>query len=296
MMREQTLRVSEIFGGTLPGQDIIPVIQGEGRFVGTPSIFVRLFGCNLRCPGFGNPNFKIGTKNQEVKEIVDNLVDFKTLQDLPRVKTGCDTYYAVYPEFKSFAKDYTIHELVKAIQVRLYTEYKPPHLVFTGGEPLLWQTQLSSLLKELESTRIKDITFETNGTIELSQKFIDTVRNTPFTITWSVSPKLTCSGHNTCETLDPAALRSYNKIPNSKLYLKFVVDKGQKTLDELLIFTKRYALEGVEVDNVYLMPEGGNFDESYKANRTYVVGLCSYLGFNYSPRLQVELFDNVVGS
>ena len=28
-------------------------LQGEGKYVGTPSILLRLFGCNLRCPHFG---------------------------------------------------------------------------------------------------------------------------------------------------------------------------------------------------------------------------------------------------
>ena len=295
-MKEQKIRVSEIFGGTLPDRNIIPVIQGEGRFVGTPSIFVRLFGCNLRCPGFGNPDYQPGTKNVEVKEIIDTLVHFKCIEDLPRVTTGCDTYYAVYPEFKRFAKDYTIPELVTAIKERSYTQFKPPHLVFTGGEPLLWQKQLTDLIPALLECRIRELTFETNGTIELDSEFIKVLRRSPFSVTWSVSPKLSCSGHSQSETFVPVALRSYNQVPDSKLFLKFVVDTESKTYDQLLTTVKKYSFDGVMVDDVYLMPEGGNFNESYKANREYVVGLCSYLGFNYSPRLQVELFDNVVGS
>src|SRR5206468_11504123 len=34
-----TVRISEIFYS----------IQGEGRFIGTPSVFIRTSGCNLRC-------------------------------------------------------------------------------------------------------------------------------------------------------------------------------------------------------------------------------------------------------
>ena len=30
-------------------------VQGEGRFVGVPSIFLRVFGCNFECAGFGQP-------------------------------------------------------------------------------------------------------------------------------------------------------------------------------------------------------------------------------------------------
>jgi len=28
-------------------------LQGEGRYVGVPSLFLRLFGCNFECRGFG---------------------------------------------------------------------------------------------------------------------------------------------------------------------------------------------------------------------------------------------------
>ena len=33
-------------------------IQGEGRWVGIPSVFLRLFGCNFECAGFGQERGK----------------------------------------------------------------------------------------------------------------------------------------------------------------------------------------------------------------------------------------------
>ena len=39
-MKTETLRVNEIFYS----------LQGEGWWTGTPAVFVRLAGCNLRCP------------------------------------------------------------------------------------------------------------------------------------------------------------------------------------------------------------------------------------------------------
>ena len=84
-LHNQRLRYSEAFYS----------VQGEGKFVGVPSVFLRTFGCNFRCMNFGlerHPNrrekLKQGIKyNPEVKKLLDEnvLENVQTFEELPIV-------------------------------------------------------------------------------------------------------------------------------------------------------------------------------------------------------------------
>jgi organic radical activating enzyme len=71
----EKIKVSEIFYSA----------QGEGRFVGVPSVFLRTFGCNFKCAGFGMPK---GELSDEIAPIAKNVQLYKTFEELPLVNTG----------------------------------------------------------------------------------------------------------------------------------------------------------------------------------------------------------------
>lgn len=52
--------------------EIFYSLQGEGRYTGTPAVFIRFAGCNLRCP-FCDTNFHAGEK-MTAEEIKDRCV------------------------------------------------------------------------------------------------------------------------------------------------------------------------------------------------------------------------------
>ncbi|ROR39427.1 7-carboxy-7-deazaguanine synthase QueE [Caminibacter pacificus] len=117
----------------IPISEIFYSIQGEGKYCGTPSVFVRVGGCNLRCPGFGDK--------------------------------GCDSYYAVD---KRYQKEWELKSIedIKT-EIKKYLKFDP-HLVITGGEPTLYFKELYPLIEWFEG----QITIETNATIDIDfEKF-----------------------------------------------------------------------------------------------------------------------------
>lgn len=285
------LRVSEIFG---------PVLQGEGYFVGTPSIFLRLFGCNLRCKKFGIASSEDTSKtDRTIQRLIEELPRYQTLQELLQLTTGCDTFYAIYPEFSKFSQDYTPEQLSEVLNKKVSEKKnngkRRYHLVITGGEPLLWQKQLIQLLPKLDTKLYSTITFETNSTQILSDDFITCLNELEFKVLFSCSPKLSGSGHSKNETFNPDALHSYNKVKDSYLTLKFVVGKTQP-INEIIEFVKGYWIQDIDMGEVYLMPEGCTFSEEYRENCRRVDKLCNEYGLSYSPRLQVEIWNNGVGT
>jgi 7-carboxy-7-deazaguanine synthase len=273
-------------------------IQGEGRYMGVPSVFLRTFGCNFTCDGFGMPK---GEKSNERNVIAIKADDYKGYNDLPLVSTGCDSYASWDPRFKHLSPVLDSSAIADAIVDTLpYKEWKNEHLVITGGEPLLgWQRAYPDLLEHPKMANLKEITFETNGTQELTPEFTEYLNNWKLkdskswceSITFSVSAKLPCSGEKWEDAIRPEVVRAYEDVGYT--YLKFVVSTEQDVADaECAIAAFRSAgFQGP----IYLMPVGG-VESVYTLNNRRVAELAMAKGLRYSDRLQVPLFKNEWGT
>jgi len=277
-------------------------IQGEGRYMGVPSVFLRMFGCNFRCKNFGRYEQDIlgeeVTHNPEVVEFIKNIDQYKEFKDLPLAKTGCDSYSSIYPEFKKFVLKETSDAIADRItEIIPHGEWKDEHLVITGGEPLLgWQRAYPDLLSHPKMAGLTEITFETNGTQKLTPEFINYLKNwnqekKHREITFSVSAKLPCSGEKWEDAICPEIVREYEQVGTA--YLKFVIATEQDFADaECAIAAFRAAgFRG----HVYLMPVGG-VESVYALNNRTVADLAMKHGLRYSDRLQVPLFKNLWGT
>lgn len=279
-------------------------IQGEGKFIGVPSVFLRTFGCNFRCKSFCRSDTPDNeTINPDVQVVIDNIDKYKTMEELPLVRTGCDTYASIYPQFKHLMKDATVDEVVEHVCSLLpesgkwlYNGNNDVHLIITGGEPLLgWQQLYPELINHKRLSSVKNITFETNGTQMLHSEFKSYIKQSGKHITWSVSPKLSESGESWDNAINPDVLFDYVSIENSDMYLKFVVVQEsnlEEVKDAVHAITNQVGFPNVPV---YLMPAGGCVEE-YTRNAPIVAKLAMDNGFRYSPREHLTLFKNSWGT
>ena len=116
-------------------------IQGEGRFRGELSIFIRFAKCNRVCEDL-KIEYKVGDT----------------------IKYGCDSYDSVDKDFKYLWKEVAIEDLICI--VKKYPDCK--NIVLTGGEPLLniKDNDFIFFISYLKNNRYK-ITIETNGDINI---------------------------------------------------------------------------------------------------------------------------------
>ena len=132
----------------LPISEIFYSIQGEGKYAGKPSVFLRVGGCNLTCHGFS--------------------------------EKGCDSYYAVDKSYKNEWKKLSIEEIKN--EISRYLEFTP-HLVITGGEPTLYYEKLYPLIEWFDG----EITIETNATIFIDFEKYPLYKNVTFAMSVKLS-------------------------------------------------------------------------------------------------------------
>ena len=250
----------------------------------------------------------------------------KALVDLPVPHVGCDSSFSWGKRWGHLAHNEDIDTIVKKMDMVNWYGRKGPvgtglagdlsqcflqddgvHLVITGGEPLLkgFQPGVFDLMAHPD-LKTRYVTIETNGTQIFSpydyckDSYMFSEHNGKFGvnknagITFSVSPKLSNSGEAWSEAIRPEALASYNAWPHSYLYLKFVV-KDEHDVEEVHEAVREYDHARVNIDGVYLMPEGGT-DYELKQNDSNVAQLALKYGYKYSPRLHINLFGNKWGT
>jgi 7-carboxy-7-deazaguanine synthase len=289
--------------------EIFHSIQGEGHYTGVPTAWLRFFLCNLQCNGFG----QINPTDPSTYELPFEEFDPSTVsrvEDLPVWDKGCDSSYTWSKKFKHLMGQKTAVELANQIVDTIKTDSNPKglflhplsgqhqHLCFTGGEPLMRHAQeaVVGILKELHKQKNLpgSITFETNGTQELTDDFVRYMTAIDPEIFFSISPKLwTVAGEKASKAIRPENIVEYLSVsPHGQL--KFVMGNRDEQWTEMESVITQFRDVGVNLP-VWVMPVGAR-EEEQNATAGDVARRAYQQGYNVAARVHVHLFGNAIGT
>jgi 7-cyano-7-deazaguanosine (preQ0) biosynthesis protein QueE len=214
-----------------------PTIQGEGPNAGRRAAFVRLVDCNLDCAWCDTPH----------------TWDWSGKNGVAFIRK--DEYFPM-----------TTEEVLSRL-----APMNVPRVVVTGGEPLLRQPQLVTLVSALKADGYL-VEVETNGTFIPVRDLRSKVDQ------WNVSPKL-ASAQTTMPSIIPEALTFFAQQPNTAF--KFVIGADLADLDQVVEVVELHHLPH---HRVWLMPEGRTALEQVAATRM-VAEAAIDAGFNFTSRL-----------
>ena len=221
--------------------EIFSSIQGEGIHAGKPSVFLRTALCNLKC-------------------------------------VWCDTKYTWDWDNYDYSKE--VHELPIEKVIEKIKQFEPKHIVITGGEPLIQQNDIASLLSKLGDDYFVEV--ETDCTIIPNSAMLEHINH------WNVSPKTSNSGNSREAREIPQCYDFFAKLENS--VFKFVIENESdlKEIDELIT---KYS---IPKNKILLMPQASTKDE-LNLKKEEIEKIAKAKGLLFSSRLQVERWGNQRG-
>jgi organic radical activating enzyme len=246
--------------------------QGEGRTAGRLAYFIRLAGCNLTCGINHNTFSKAKKENWTQEQIVDNKA-----QDALWV---CDTM-SIWMQGKNKA----FEELLYEINLDGFSQAVSDgaHLIMSGGEPLLWQKNIIKFIRFLSTNGLNPpIEIETNGTVLPSVEIEHLISY------WNISPKLSNSAMPLDRRIKLDSMSYFSK--NEKAMFKFVIG-GDEDITEVLDLVSTFQ---IDKRKVWLMPAASSIEELLSRNKS-VAELALKQSFNFSSRLQVEIYNKTTG-
>lgn len=254
-MENRKLKMARLNGSA----EVFHSIQGEGKSIGVPSVFVRTSLCNLHC-------------------------------------IWCDTDYTwnwrgtrfahrrdAQPGYRKFDKKAWIVECTASELAAAVAAFPCRNVVLTGGEPMLQQAGLCDLMQCLRQC-FGDYRFEveTNGTLVPVPAFDAAIDQ------YNVSPKLANSNNALRLREKAAALHFF--AGSEKANFKFVISE-KADLEEVMNLATRYAIAS---DRIWLMPEGVTAAPLAK-RRKWLVEICKSEGFRFSDRLHIQIWGSKKG-
>ena len=289
--------------------EIFHSIQGEGYYTGFPTLWLRLWACNLQCHGFGQ---KDPTDPSTYKLPYADLdpSKYNRLEDFPVFEFGCDSSYSWSRKFKDKQHKGTPKQIYNRLIECMMKDgpnhhglVKDNHMCFTGGEPMLRHNQeaIIDVMRQFmaECNVPPSITIETNGTqdLDFDAGFVtmidDYVENCGGELFWSVSPKLfTVSGEKNEKAIKPEVVENYYDLSKNG-QLKFVVNGTKECWEEVENVIRSFRARGINFPT-WIMPVSAT-KEGQEAVAGEIATQALKRGYKVSARVHCYLWGNVVG-
>ena len=237
----------------LSDDKIFYTLEGEGEYIGQPSVFMRMSMCNLTCKAFASP-------------------------DSPN---GCDSFISW-----SVKNKMSFDEIFQYMEDHNYVEHLRNRAVFklTGGEPMVSQKSLllfvESFVKKYKF--LPRIDFETNATIQPDDRWVE-----EFKATFTTSPKLTTNGDPEEKTYKPEVLR-WHADHNSGF--KFVITSDRDIEEIWRKYVNDDQGINVNLNRIWFMPCCGSREEHIE-RAPAVAEYAKAMHVNFSPRLHLCLWN-----
>jgi len=182
----------------------------------------------------------------------------------------------------------TLEEIVRQV-----TAYDCPHVVLTGGEPMV-ASGIRELAVQLKAKGLH-ITIETASTIlpegiecdlaSLSPKLADSTPSENQAGAWSA--------RHEASRYRPEIIRQW--LESYDCQIKFVFSQPEQLPEIEELLNEVGAVPGFTRDRVLLMPEGTDL-KALREKAPVLAELCIEHGFRYAPRLHIDLFGNTRGT
>lgn len=229
-------------------------VEGEGEYIGQPSVFMRMSMCNLTCKGFASESSPHGC---------DSFVSWSVKNKM--------TFENIWNEF--FIKQKFADKLKSGAILK-----------YTGGEPMIQQKQLLKFTEYLvhQLGMHPKIDFETNATLLPDARWVE-----DFNASFTTSPKLTTNGDAESKTYVAEVLRWHSRHYSG---FKFVIN-SDKDIEEIW---RKYVEDnqGINVDTnrIWFMPCCGSRQEHIE-RAPAVAEYAKAMNVNFSPRLHLLVWD-----
>jgi len=300
------IRYSEIFYS----------FQGEAEMAGKPSVWLRFFGCNLECNGFGQKD-PTDPSTYVLPYQAFDVSSIKRLEDLPVWKTGCDSSYSWSAKYKELVHDNTVEEICDKITDQMRHPTNPEgfflhpvtgqdtQLCFTGGEPMMWQKAMVAIMREFErrGNVPKTVTVETNATKAITDDLKNYINDEFVDLGmtrwhWAMSPKLWSVAGEKDAVIDDVIF-SYVKDTAASSILKFVCNGSTESWKEIEDHVNRIQRAMHEDEywppEVWIMPVGATKDQQEGDSVAEIAMEAMKRGYMVATRNHCYVFGNVIG-